>query len=83
MKKIGDVKLCCTNCWYSNPAINKETQLECHIRPPEIKEAEQMDGTVLNYSVWPAVADNMWCGEWEDAKATISAQLAKSIFSTG
>ena len=64
MKIIGDVELCCANCWYSHSAINKELQLECHISPPEIKEAERQDGLVTCYSVWPAVDNHMWCGEW-------------------
>jgi hypothetical protein len=64
MKKVGKAEMTCANCWYSQPAQYKREQLECHIFPPEIKEAEQSSGMVTCYSVWPAVSDDMWCGEW-------------------
>jgi len=64
MKKVGKVEMTCANCWYSHSAEFRQAQLECHIEPPEIKEAEQSDGLVTCYSVWPAVSNNMWCGSW-------------------
>jgi len=79
MKKIGKVELCCACCWYSQSAIYKELQLECHINPPEIKEAEQHDGLVTCYSVWPAVDNNMWCGEWEHIETAKNNLPAKVI----
>jgi len=82
MKKIGKVEMCCANCWYSNSATYNKSQLECHINPPEIKEAEQRDGLVICYSVWPAVDDKMWCGEWthiDTAKDNLPKKVRKQL----
>jgi len=85
VKIIGDVELCCANCWYSHSAVYKKIQLECHISPPEIKEAEQHDGLVTYYSVWPAVDNNMWCGEWthiDTAKDNLPKKVRHQITPT-
>lgn len=50
----------CGSCFYSVAAYSGG---ECHRNPPESLVVRTIEGKKIK-TIWPAVQENDWCGEW-------------------
>lgn len=54
---------CCAKCKFSVP-VSGQPQPECRRMPPTVTAFQNARG-IMNYTSFPRVMPDYWCGEWK------------------